>query len=494
MIAIFLRLYGLDRQSIWYDEYIEESNFQVLVDNIFYNIRKTPDIAPPLNSFFVYMVARIFPSNDLALRIPSFIFGLISIPLFFLLGRSVFNEKVGLLSSFLLAISPFHIWYSQDARIYALLWMLSLLSLIFFLRILKQPSLKNYVGYFICTEASLYTHTFAVFLVLAQAVYVVFFYRIYKSQVLKWLGIFISLAILYLPWLIYSLTSEIISKAPGAFVKPRDIKLFLYTIFAYGAGFSIGPSLRELHLDQSLTVIKPYFLEMTLLITIYSTLFLIGLSSLRKEGQKLVLLLSLLTIPVIATLVLTIIRPDIAYNVRYTGFSFFAFLLFISKGTDCLTDIKSHVLGRMFAIFSVVSLTVFSAYSYINYQFDKRYHKEDVRTAASYIKENKQNGDVILVITSTCSLVLNRYLDGDLQSIGYPPLDTNNRKEIIRVLEKIVDGKKRLWLVLCREWYQKNLTDYTKQWLDKNFNEIKELRKGPEEIANLTIYCYNLKQ
>jgi len=485
VIALGLRLYGLDKQSLWYDEIIEETAFQRLF--LHFNPNMPPENTPPLNSFFIYLAKQIFSGSDFALRTMPFIFGLISVPLLFLLARQLFNEKVGLIASFLLAISPFHIWYSQDARMYALQWMLALVSLIYFVKAMEKPSRGNYIGYGISTVAGLYTHQLTIFLVLLQGLYLLLFMRTYKSQFFKWIGTFSMVVILYLPWIIYSLTS--LMDRPAGFSKEANLKAILYTIYTYSAGFSMGPSLRELHLNQSLSVIKPYLLEIVSLMIFYGTLFVLGLWSIRKERPQFSLLLLILIVPIAGALILDRIIPNISYNVRYTGTALLAFLLFVANGIKWLTCLKPNILGKTLVVFAIITVTGFSVYSYSNYQFNKKYQKPDFRGAAAYINKKIMADDVVLCLIN--GWIINRYSQGGFECSGFPLNSVNNKKELDEVMRKIVEKKKRLWLVLSDEWYMANISN-VKTWLDLNYEEIKELHKGVTEIANIQIFCYDL--
>lgn len=491
LISAFLRLYGLDRQSLWYDEIFEINYFQQFLKKGGYN---APD-TPPLHPFLIHISQKLLPDTDFALRALPTTFGLISVLLMFLLGKRLFNRRTGLIASYLLAISPFHIWYSQEVRMYALQWMLALTSLIFFFRALHEPNRNNYIGYIISTILGLYTLQLTIFLLILQGIYSLLFFRYYNVKLSRWISALIIISLLYSPWIIYHFLY--LTNRGASF--PKEIKplIFIpYTFFSYFAGFSIGPSLRELHLYPSFNIIIPYIHIIGPLMVTYGLVLSIGIFSLRRDTPRLIFLLLLTSIPIVGLLILIYkFVPKMSYNVRYTGIASFGFILIISKGIDFLAQREWKVNGKSISAIVLAIITGFSAYSYWNYQFNPKYHKEDVRTAASYIKENYEDADVILVITSTCALTINRYLDNGIQSTGYPPLlNTNNKEEVIRELEKMANGKKRIWLVLCREWYEKELTDWTKQWLDENYKEIETLHKDDTEIANLTISCYELRE
>jgi len=493
ILGSVLRFYGLDRQSFWYDEVFEITSFQRQF------LGEKPMISPNtpplnfLNPFFVYIINELFPNNTLALRMIPFMFGAVSVPLLFFLGKRLFNERVALIASYLLAISPFHIWYSQEVRMYALQWMLTLISLIFFLKALEKPNIKNYTGYVISTVLGLYTLQLTLFLIIIQGLYLLLFFKHHRARLSSWIVVFFVTVLLYSPWIIYKFL-YLMDREISSPKETMPLMPIIYTFYSYFAGFSIGPSLRELHLNLSFSTIKPYIYLIVPLTITYGLMFLYGIFTLRNDMQRLVFLLLLSSIPIVGPLiVISTSMPKISYNVRYSGIASFGFILLISKGLEYLSQKDRRVHSKILAIGFLIIMTGFSGYSYWNYQFNPKYHKEDVRSAALYIKEHKKDGDVILVITSTCALSLNRYLDNNLQSVGYPPLNTNDKEEVIRELNKIVSDKNRIWLVLCREYTQKELVRYTKEWLDKNHTEIKELYRGPSDIANLTIHCYKLR-
>ena len=61
-----------------------------------------------------------FGDSEAALRIPSMVFGVLTIPLVYALGRTIRDHRLGLVAALLFAISPFQVWYSQEARGYSL--------------------------------------------------------------------------------------------------------------------------------------------------------------------------------------------------------------------------------------------------------------------------------------------------------------------------------------------------------------------------------------
>jgi hypothetical protein len=327
---------------------------------------------------------------------------------------------------------------------------------------------------------------------LLEFIYIILFFKRFKIQLFKWIGAFCVIATLYLPWIIYTFT-KLINNTAGFSKDTNTIEFILYTIYSYCAGFSIGPSLRELHLNQTFSVLQPYLFETISLMAVYGTLFFLGLWSLRKNRSQLSLLLLIFSIPIIGIIILNQVMPNISYNVRYTGIGLFGFLLFIANGVDWLLLPKFKVTGKILAVFALVTMTGFSAYAYTNYQFDKRYHKEDVRSTVAHIIENKMAEDAVLCIGAPGG-VFKRYSGGAFQCSILAKTIVNDKEMIDAAMDTLTKGKKRLWLVVMYEWSPNvgKSNYYAKKWLDRNYEELKHLHKGPSEIANIRIYCFDL--
>src|SRR5437868_1485217 len=109
-----------------------------------------------------------FGQSEAFIRALSAIFALATLPAIYVLGRKLFSERVGLISAFLLAINTYHIRYSQEARSYALYPLLCVLSSIYFLKYLDDPSHRNRAGHVLTSALAVYAHFFAGFVVVAQ--------------------------------------------------------------------------------------------------------------------------------------------------------------------------------------------------------------------------------------------------------------------------------------------------------------------------------------
>ena len=84
--------------------------------------------ATPLDYVLVAASQRVLGTGDVPARLPAATFGIGAVAAIYLLGRAIGNQWVGLLASLLLATSPGHVWYSQEARFYSTLAFFSVIT------------------------------------------------------------------------------------------------------------------------------------------------------------------------------------------------------------------------------------------------------------------------------------------------------------------------------------------------------------------------------
>lgn len=119
----------------------------------------------------------LFGTSELSLRIPSLLFGILFLPLVFLLGRRLLDARIGLLAAWVAALLPFHVFHSQNARGYSMATTLALAATILWVE-LQDRGKKRSRGqgmllgamYAICIALALYTHLGCTGLLPAHAV------------------------------------------------------------------------------------------------------------------------------------------------------------------------------------------------------------------------------------------------------------------------------------------------------------------------------------
>ena len=212
LLAWGLRLYRLEAQSLWYDEAVTADVVQLGLERL---TRWTADdIQPP---FYYYLLAGwvgLAGSGEWALRFPSALFGLLTVPLAYALGRRLFarggdwGRWAAFLGAAFACLSPLYIYYAQEARMYALLTALGLLMAAFLVDWLHTPLRQEqrrdrWLAMIAVSIAAVYTHYYAFFLILAFAVY---FLAVWSRRRPRLVGIealiaLISIGVAYFPWL-----------------------------------------------------------------------------------------------------------------------------------------------------------------------------------------------------------------------------------------------------------------------------------------------------
>ncbi|MEX2195843.1 MAG: glycosyltransferase family 39 protein [Thermoleophilaceae bacterium] len=168
-LAAALRFPTLDVQSFWSDEAVTV----LLLDGSFFDLLEDiPDSesTPPLYYALAWPWTQLFGTGEVGLRSLSALFGTLCVPAAFLAARELVSARAGLVAAALVATNPLLVWYSQEARAYALLVLLATLSLLFFARALRGDR-EGLAGWALTAALALGTHYFALFVVLPQALW-----------------------------------------------------------------------------------------------------------------------------------------------------------------------------------------------------------------------------------------------------------------------------------------------------------------------------------
>jgi hypothetical protein len=125
------------------------------------------DLNPPLYFILAWMAERVGDSAEL-LRLPSLLAGVAAIPLTYLLGAKTVGRPAAVVGATLVALSPFLIFFSTEARSFALVMLLTLLSTIALLRAIETRRGGWWAAYAVLACATMYTHYTGVFLLAGQ--------------------------------------------------------------------------------------------------------------------------------------------------------------------------------------------------------------------------------------------------------------------------------------------------------------------------------------
>ena len=235
LIASFLRLYGLEVQSLSDDELSSwrQSNYENLSDVIQKGVR--PDVHPPGFQILLYFVERIVGDSVWALRIPSVIFGILSVIVIYLIGLRLFSMGEALISAALLAVLWFPVFYSQDARSYSMVLLFTLVSSYFLISVIEELREKSKIriptaiGYIASAIILAYSHYFGLYMVALQGAFAFVLFILKPRRLIYVLALFGLVCLVYVPWL--PVMREHLSKGP-IWIKSPD-RYFIREIYKY---------------------------------------------------------------------------------------------------------------------------------------------------------------------------------------------------------------------------------------------------------------------
>ncbi len=148
--------------------------------------------------------------GEFALRYPSVIFGVLGIALVYRVGRRGLGSSVGALAALILALQPFHFYYSQDARPYSLMVVEAMLMVYFFDRLCRDPRVRWWLGFGLMGAFSVLTHYWMAFVVAALCVYLLLHLRAHWRLALAWFGSLAAVGVVMLGWLVTSRAGRLV--------------------------------------------------------------------------------------------------------------------------------------------------------------------------------------------------------------------------------------------------------------------------------------------
>lgn len=448
-LGLFLRLHQLGKESFFLDEVLTiiDSSCPIpeLVKRVFFH-----DNFPPYFILMHYWI-KIFGKGEFALRFPSAIFGFMSIYLIFILGRKLFNEKIGLFSSYLFAVSTINIFYSQMARPYTMTAFFVILSFLFFFEALDKNTKLFWTSYILFTLWALFLSATVTLILLIQILFIIILWKRYKKiiNINQIFCIFSFIFFIYLPFLI---TMILLSFKHNSCIKPFNclnspsfanildtFNLFGGKIYYQRIRYPIDNNFIDILTD----IFGICFFSFCLIGIFVSSKFKNGLNKRQFSGT---LLSSLwLFIPIVLPFIFSKFFFPVFGVVRYVLYTSAAYYLLIAKG----------IIFFRKKIYFVTFFIIF-----LGFMFLQQYYTAEKRTPwreiSNYIKTNiKDNEKTAFIINNYVSynehLMLSFYSAPSI--IGIAATDEALEKwSDSSIFEKFPAGayNKTLKLIECR--------------------------------------------
>lgn len=473
ILAFVLRIYNLDFQSVWLDEVhtINESNPNFSFSQLHQALLGS-DPHPPLYFVLVQLFFKLFGYSEFVLRLFSVFVGLGGIVAIYHLGKELINKNVGIIATLFTAVNYFHLYYSQEGRMYAFMFLTTIFSFLFLVKFIKSPSIKSSVLYGIFTALMIYSHFFALFALVSQC-FILLYFLIFPPNQIKRLQFFklsalagILIGILYIP----SVELLIQTAQRDSFWIPKPEK------------------------DAYIQIFKDFFGRADVLI--YLMTLLIGLFFVRvfmefKKSQnrtkitknKYVFTFFILFVWIFITLLIPWIRSHISVPMiidRYFINVLPVIIIAVSVGADFIQN--KYIKGIV-----VLFVVLFSLNHIIKKQdYYNKINKTQFREVTSFISENNENKDVVV---SSLGWYLPYFLNNSQIATTIITSDINT---FVDTIKKDSDSIKSFWYFDAHN-RPFNPNEETKKYIEENFVVDKEIELF-DSWAKHFISKYTLKE
>lgn len=441
-LAFFLQSFLLARPSLWHDEgisiYLASKGLRELLEET------GGTDHPPLYFILLHLWIRFAGKSEFAVRFFSVFWGVISVALLYPLGVRIFKPGSAQLAMLLLAFSPFFIRYAQETRGYTL-WVALLLASFYFLgRGWKEKALRFWLAYLLSILGALYTHFFSVFALASQLIYILL-RRLLRAdgRLFPWpkraLGIsLLSVALGFSPW-VPNLLSQLKRNAtywPGSLNLSKALREWLHF-------FAVGETLKGPWAEAG----TGFFLAFVLAG--------MAVAFLRFKNQRYRFFSPLY--PVFGVLIFAsslflalMTRPK--YHPRYLLPTLPLALLLFSGGVDFVRNKVPRLPPVLILFFLWTNLL-----SLKGYYFDPAFSRDDFRRVVSYINQNAQPGDGIILVGGHFFPVFKYYDRTGLPVYPFPPGMLPRVDKVLTsweasmFLNEVALHHRRVWLVLWQE-------------------------------------------
>jgi mannosyltransferase len=385
-LAFALRLYRLPQQSIWWDEGHSISMAAAPLAAI----PGLPgmDVHPPGYFWLLHLWMGLAGKSEFALRFFSLLFSVATVALLFRFARRLGGResKYALLAAAIVALSPLHLAYAQEVRMYSLVTFFALGSVYAFRELGQGNTRRAWLLYVLTTAVSLYTHYFFGFVLIFQNIYWLISWLLTRqrrmanppvAKLLTWLSAQLAVLLLYVPQILAA-TRQVTAYANVNLEPPTCGEFLAQTWQAFTIGLTVragwaGP-----------------------LMALFAAVLVLGLGATVAPGRKaaqdkpevLLFLAAWLILPLAVYFV--VLQRRASFEPRYLMLITPALCLLLAWGVSALTS-RARLLGWL-AGGALLAASLVGCHSYL---FDPAFYKDDTRGLASFLKAETRPRDVV---------------------------------------------------------------------------------------------------
>lgn len=339
-----LRLYYFQNEAAWCDEVLSLRNMdQVGLGPFLAAVQK--DNAPTVPLYFAleYAWAQYVSGAVESLRLLSILIGCLTIPSVYLVGKLLYGRTTGLLAALMLAAHSFHIYYSQEIRMYGLGWLWCVWSVYTLIKLLDTSKTRWWVLHGLLSLALLWTHLFNSFLLASEGLFLI--YYLYRNgrwvRLAQWTAIQVASVSTLLIWSVLLANHDSITGSM-AWVPPISMRAVQGMFAQYLGWADLPPEFSESTFALTLNATTQYGLAAAMILAYVYLLVRVAPRNAPRdtthaltEREAFVLLSLWFSVPLVA-LALVAIFVEPAFISRYTGYCSMAFCLIVGAAVSQL--------------------------------------------------------------------------------------------------------------------------------------------------------------
>jgi uncharacterized membrane protein len=433
------------------------------------------DVHVPLYPLLLHFWMQLFGTTIIVVRLLSFLFFLLTLPVLYRFAKESSMPSVALLTVALFTLSPFVVWYSNEARMYTLFTFVTSLNHLYFLRMVRSDGKASKFGYFLSTILGVYTHYFFFFMLFTQGLFALGralsraysderfgkmpFVRLvwqYKRFPLIWLSVVLSSLVFFVPYFGYVLYLGSASNTQPLIPRPTSFNLF-QTFVQFLFGF------QNQAIQTFIIALWPLSLFM---------LFLLFTKRKRLSVQSIGYFGFVTIIPIALVFLVSFIRPIFLsrYLIMVTPTLFFIIawtLLSYSRKVSTILVISFMALLSGLAFVQNISASTPV--------------KEDYVSVAEYLSQNATPKDIVVVSAPFTVYPIEYSYEGSARISTIPDWDRYvtgaipafDEKKMVTQIDGYKKQYKKIYMVLS---YDQGYEDKIRQYMDTHY-EMYRLKK-----------------
>lgn len=422
--GLIIRLINLN-QSLWLDEAI---NILAVQNYSFFDLITgylKGDFHPPGWSVILWLWTQIFGISEVSIRMPSVIFGVLTIFIVYLIGKKLLSEKLGIIAALLICLNPLHIFYSQEARMYSMATLAVSINILLFIKYLKSDKV-SYLSLSASNFFVLMSDYLAYFIFPAQFIIMLL---INKKIGFKWVGSLIIAGILSVWWI-----PVFVGQFNTGSIAAANLPTWKFVVGAFD--FKTLPLTSVKFIIGRISIADKILYALVLLpiMIFYGFLLWRGFKESTIFAKK--LLFGWISIPLIIATLISFVIP--IYNYFRVLYVLPGFFILLSLG---IMSLRKRL--KIVFLFTVIFIELFSSSVYL---FNPSFHREDWKGLVNFF-ENKPADYVILFESSGILPPFDYYAQNKLKAVGaLKDFPVDNENGLID-LENITQKSKSVYLV-----------------------------------------------